>query len=148
MSQADAALLNAASLWQISDFVIHEERDVLPEFRFNPLEVQRFVARIAAVRDGNIVCVRSNLCRAIFAIAFPRLRPRIVLVTAVGDWPEPGLHRSRSDDEWILCWFGQDRDHMELGVAATRGPLDTHGDAEAAARPCIVSFHVVAYGQA
>jgi hypothetical protein len=136
----DAVLLNPASLWAISDFVVHDGRDAPPEFRFNPPVVSRFLARIATVSDGDIVCVKANLCRAFFAIAFPRLRARIVLLTVEGDWGAPGPHLPQLDDDRIICWFGQNCDlaaphpkfvPMPLGVAAPHWP---HGNQQALLR--------------
>jgi len=137
---ADAVLLNPASLWAISDFVVHDGRDAPPEFRFNPPTVSRLLARIETVRDGDIVCVKSNLCRAFFAIAFPRLRARIVLLTVEGDWGTPGPHLPQLEDDRIIRWFGQNCDlmgphpkfaPMPLGIAAPHWP---HGDQRALLR--------------
>lgn len=130
----DTVLLNPGSLWAISDFVMHDGRDAPPEFRFNPPTVSRFLARINTVQDGAVVCLKGNLRDPFFAIAFPRLRARIVLLTVEGDWSAPGPHLRHLDDERIIRWFGQNCDltaphpkfiPMPIGVAASHWP---HGN--------------------
>ncbi|MBS0640933.1 MAG: hypothetical protein JSS43_13730 [Proteobacteria bacterium] len=130
----DVVLLNPATLWAIADFVIHDGRDAPLEFRINPPTIARFLARIASVPDGAVVCLKANLRDAFFTTAFPRLRARIVLLTVEGDWSAPGPHLRHLDDERLICWFGQNCDLMmphpkfvplPIGVAAPHWP---HGN--------------------
>ena len=162
---ADSAeLLNPASLWAISDFVVHDGREAPPQFRIDPPTVNRFVGRLRTVRDGAIVCVKANLCHSFFAIAFPHLRARIVLLTVEGDWPAPGPHRDALDDDRIICWFGQNCDlevphpscadadrrrraalaTRQAARAAERAPADAGAGGQAVAGPGVVPPDTVA----
>lgn len=81
-----------------------------PPLQGDPRPLSAFLARIGEVRDGATVYVKTDMLDAFFALAWPRIEARIVLVTAGEDWSSPAAHARWLDDPRIIRWFGQNCD--------------------------------------
>ncbi|HEX5454567.1 MAG TPA: hypothetical protein VFX06_12305 [Stellaceae bacterium] len=131
---ASTILHNYGDLRDSCDFIVDDGQGVPPHIARQPRPIDAFIQEIDRVRDGAVVCVRTNLVDGFFATAFPRLRASIVLVTIGSDWSTPGRHARHLYDARVLRWFGQNCDlsvphpkfePLPLGFAEPHWP---HGD--------------------
>ena len=137
---AGAVLHNYGDLRAVCDFVVDDGAGVPNHVVREPRPIDAFAREPDRVRDGAVVCVKTNMVDGFFAAAFPRLRTRIVLVTVGSDWSTPGRHAPRLADRRIIRWFGQNCDlpkphpkfePIPLGFAEPHWP---HGDQAALLR--------------
>ncbi len=137
----DGAILhNYGELRARCDFVVDDGFGVPAHVARDPRSVDAFVSELDRVRDGAVVCVKTNMVDDFFVTAFPLLRARIVLVTIGSDWSTPGPYANCLADPRILRWFGQNCDlpaahpkfeQIPLGFAEPHWP---HGDQAALLR--------------
>jgi len=109
--EESAVLRNQQNIRDACDFAVDDGGTMpWPPLQGDPRPLSAFLARIGEVRDGATVYVKTDMLDGFFALAFPRVAARIVLVTAGEDWSSPGAHARHLDDPRIIRWFGQNCD--------------------------------------
>ena len=93
------------------------------------------VARAAAVKERDLVFVKTDLLGKFFDSVFAGIKSRFILVSHNADHSSPGPYAKFLDDDRIIAWFGQNPDarHLKyhpipIGFANGHWP---HGNLEA-----------------